>query len=279
MIGLLKDGHSNLAGWTDSLAALDASYNGWFLNYPLNQLRSIQYHYGIVFNSVFDYGITSKNAGSNGANFFGYIHIKTFNSFIDRKEYEAIDTLLKKLESNDGLIIDVRSNGGGNPDYADLIASRFAQTKKFTYKYRTRNGPGHNDFTGWTDSYLSPNYKYDKPIVVLTNRSTFSAAEGFVIDMKAQQSKTITILGDTTGGGSSDPSISELPNGWIVRVSNTQRITFEGRDYQFTGIYPDVPVWIKQSDEQLYIDSIIEAAMDVLISKSNLHINSDISSK
>jgi hypothetical protein len=260
MVMLLKDGHSNLFSSIGT-----AVYDDWYTKYPLNQFGPINNflkHYFtnyLVYNSVFDYG-KFKNYN------LGYIYLKTFDSLIDRKQYETIDTLLNIFKSTDGLIIDVRTNGGGNSLYADLIASRFAQSKKFIFKYRTRNGPGHNDFSDWAEFYLTPNPGYNKPVVVLTNRRSFSATESFVLDMKPQD--LVTIAGDTTGGGSANPLIRELPNGWIVRVSNSQRMTFEGRDFQFTGIFPDFPVWITKSDAQKNIDSILEAAINILQNKS-----------
>ncbi len=259
MISLLKDGHSNLFS---SFGI--AGYNGLYslssnLKDTLNNLQKANYFTNYkIYNSVFNYG------KFNNYN-YGYIFLKTFDSLIDEKEYEAIDSLLNIFKSTDGLIIDVRSNGGGNTLFADIIASRFAQTKKFIYKYRIKNGAGINDFTDWIDFYLSPNLVYNKPVVVLTNRSSFSATESFVIDMKHQP--MVKIAGDTTGGGSSNPLIRELPNGWIIRVSNSQRITFEGSDYQFIGIYPDVPV--KQSETQRNIDYTIDAAIEILQNKLN----------
>lgn len=259
MIGLLKDGHSNLFSQYGTFG-----YNGLYsllinIKDTLNPTQKAYYFTNYkVCNSVFNYG-RFKNYN------FGYIFLKTFESTIDEKQYEAIDTIINIFRYTDGLIIDVRSNGGGDPLYADLIASRFAQTEKFIYKYRTRNGPRHNDFIDWVYFSLAPNAKYFKPIVVLTNRSSFSATECFVIDMKAQP--MVKIVGDTTGGGSSFPLIRELPNGWIIRISNTQRITFEMRDYQYTGIYPDVPVKVLKNDPQKNTDAILDAAIKILQNK------------
>ena len=58
---------------------------------------------------------------------------------------------------------------------------------------------------------------WGKPVVVLCNRSTFSAANNFVSVMKCLPG--VTVAGSTTGGGSGMPFSSELTNGWGVRFS------------------------------------------------------------
>jgi C-terminal processing protease CtpA/Prc len=54
-------------------------------------------------------------------------------------------------------------------------------------------------------------------VVVLCNRSTYSAANNFVSVMKTLPN--VTIVGSTTGGGSGMPFSSELSNGWAIRFS------------------------------------------------------------
>jgi C-terminal processing protease CtpA/Prc len=102
----------------------------------------------------------------------------------------------------------------------------------------------------------------DKPVAVLTNRGSFSATEWFVLFMQLQAN--VTIVGDTTGGGGAVPISRELPNGWILRVSNTQTKLASGKVFQKSGIAPDVPVWITESDEQKNVDTILESAIALL---------------
>ncbi|WP_438589109.1 S41 family peptidase [Duncaniella dubosii] len=56
-----------------------------------------------------------------------------------------------------------------------------------------------------------------KTVIVLANRSTFSAANNFVSVMKLLPG--VRVVGATTGGGSGMPYSSELPCGWSVRFS------------------------------------------------------------
>ncbi len=251
MSNLLKDGHVNLFNWNSI-----SSYAGWYDKYPLNQINIKRYLEAIQYpNNIITYAkIRSHN--------IGYLTIKTFGG--DNEYFRVVDQFVEKYSNTDGIIIDVRSNGGGSSINADTIASRFTDTKYFTVKSRYRNGPGHNDFTEWIDRYVQPAGKiiYTKPVAVLTNRRCFSATEGFLADMDVLPN--VTIIGDTSGGGSGNPIQKILPNGWLIRLSNSQAQLPSGRDYQFTGIYPDEPVWISRADSASGVDTILETAIGII---------------
>ena len=55
-----------------------------------------------------------------------------------------------------GLIIDIRSNGGGNLTNADLLASRFCNEKTLVGYTQHKTGPGHNDFSDLEPRYIEP---------------------------------------------------------------------------------------------------------------------------
>lgn len=250
MIQLLKDGHSDLyTGFATYY------YTGWYSNYPVNQLPSINNYFGYL-ASTQDHNIFYGKIYSTN---IGYIYISTFEG--DSSAYSIIDQILTQFSTTDGIIIDVRSNGGGNTANGTVISKRFADSVRFICKDRYRNGPGHDDFTPWYNEYTRPggNVHYGKPVAVLTNRLCYSATSHFLLEMSVLPQ--VVVIGDTTGGGSAQPITRELPNGWIVRVSNSQRLTPEGRDYQFTGLYPDIPVWITHSDAVKRRDTILETAI------------------
>jgi C-terminal processing protease CtpA/Prc len=71
-------------------------------------------------------------------------------------------------------------------------------------------------------------------------------------------------VGDTTGGGSAIPILRELPNGWILRISNSQLMLPSGTDFQNTGLYPQFPIWITSQDAENGIDTILEKAISIL---------------
>ena len=132
-----------------------------------------------------------------------------------------LDEVLAYLATASALIIDVRDNGGGSISNVETLVRRFITEKMRAGSICHKTGPGHGDFSEPYDFYFdtAPEGRmcWGKPVVVLCNRSTFSAANNFVSIMKYVPG--VTIVGSTTGGGSGMPFSSELPNGWGVRFS------------------------------------------------------------
>ena len=163
-----------------------------------------------------------------------------------------------------GLILDIRNNGGGLLSNADRIASRFAEEEVLVGYIQHKTGPGHDDFSEPYPLYLAPSerFRWLRPVVVLTNRQCYSAANDFVQKMRVLP--YVTTMGDRTGGGSGLPFTSELPNGWSVRFSASPMLDADQRHTEF-GIDPDIPVDMTDEDMQKGLDTIIEAAIRYLL--------------
>jgi len=255
MLNELKDGHVNLA------SSFDVSrYWKWYLDYPDNFNSTILYSDRYLGKSYriaggFNYNVIPKTA-------IGYIYYGDFSSgFSGANLSYAIAT----LGNCDGIIIDVRNNSGGVLTYAEDIATRFT-SQSITYGYmRHKTGPGHDDFSAPIAQNLTP-YSGNsiltnwvkKPVVVLTNRSCYSATNDFVCIMK--QLPNVAIIGDQSGGGGGLPMNSELPNGWMVRYSACPMYDTNMDNIEF-GITPDIKVDMSSTDIAKGIDTIIETAM------------------
>ena len=164
------------------------------------------------------------------------------------------------MKTCDGLIIDVRNNGGGNLTTAEKVAARFTNEKVLTGYISHKTGPGHQDFSEPKPVYLEPamdRVRWQKKAVVLTNRRSYSATNDFVNSMK--QLPLVTVIGDKTGGGSGLPFTSEIPNGWSIRFSASPMFDPEMNQLEF-GIDPDIKVDISTEDYARGIDTIIEEA-------------------
>lgn len=227
----------------------------YFEAYPLNQITLAEEHYFDTYTTgrIFDYGMIRDAP-------VGYIKIKTFEGAPE--DFEQIGAILKEMQNTEKLIIDVRGNLGGKIANTHIITSRLADTVRYYGQYRTRNGAKHDDFTAWTALFVSPasaTIRVTQPVTLLTNRRSYSATEWFVL--AARTLPHIQVVGDTTGGGSAIPVYRELPNGWLLRIANTQLQTLAGHDFQNTGLYPDVPLWISAEDEARGVDTILEYAM------------------
>jgi hypothetical protein len=192
----------------------------------------------------------------------GYIVIPSFSG--KSSDFEAIDDAIDKFSSKKGIIIDVRNNLGGGSQNAEIVASRFANKKVIYGKKSAKIGPNKDDFTPWTDLYIEPLGKsqFLKPVVVLTNRSSFSATEWFLMMM--QNFPNVRIVGDTTSGGLSSSAPRELPNGWIYKLSTQRIIRPDGSTPEGKGIIPNYTVWISQNDVAQGRDKILEKAIELL---------------
>mgnify|MGYP000220222485 CR=1 FL=1 len=250
MVNELRDGHVNLHS---SLAS--SQYREWFDAYPRNFSDSIQSIYlrkDYVNSSGLTYQILENN--------IGYIYCESFSDGIGDGN---LDQTLNRLAVCDGLILDVRNNGGGNLTTAQKLAARFTDEKVLVGYMCHKKGPGHADFSEPKPVFLEPSngIRWQKKVVVLTNRRSYSATNDFVNSMK--QLPHVTILGDKTGGGSGLPFSSELPNGWSIRFSASPMFDPEMNQLEF-GIAPDRKVDMTSEDMRRGKDTMIEQACDLL---------------
>lgn len=256
MIDELRDGHTNL-----SAPFATSYYRQWWSDYPQNyDARLIQQHY-FNFNyrslGTVDYGILDSNVG--------YMHYGSFETALGAGN---IDYILAYLAGTQGLIIDVRDNGGGNLTNVDDLVSRFITHRTLAGYIIHKTGPGHNDFSEPFAYHIDPpapgHLSWNKPVIVLTNRSTFSAANNFVSIMKLLPG--VTIVGDVTGGGSGMPFSSEMPNGWGIRFSACSILDAEGNTTEF-GVQPSegCKVDMNATDAQNGHDTILDYAVALIL--------------
>ncbi|MEG1998537.1 MAG: S41 family peptidase, partial [Bacteroidales bacterium] len=186
----------------------------------------------------------------------GYMYYGSFSSAIGDGN---LDEILFAFSGCDGIIIDVRSNGGGVITNVEKIASRFIKNEIVSGYIRHKVSPEHNHFSDFYPIVIKPadskRIKYCGPIAVLTNRSCFSATNDFVSVMK--QLPQVAVIGDRTGGGSGLPFSSSLPNGWSLRFSASPIVNALKEEIEF-GIDPTVKVNLTATTET---DNIIDAAV------------------
>lgn len=250
MLGELKDGHVNM------YASFDASrYWSWKEDYAANFSDSLYRKYIGT-----DYRIAGSLRYLTLDDNVGYVYCGTFESGIGSGN---IDDMLAYLAPCVGLILDVRENGGGQLTYAEKLAARFTNEKTLVGYMCHKTGTGHSDFSDAEEQWIKPSsgVRWQKEVIVLTNRSVYSAANEFVKYMKCFDN--VTVVGDVTGGGAGLPFSSELPNGWSIRFS---ACPMYDRDMQCTefGIEPDYNVQMTDEDFAKGEDTIIEYARQLL---------------
>lgn len=269
MLYTLKDGHVNL-----SSAKRTSFYDEWYQGYDWNYREDILYQTYLGSASSGYYtaaGLKYKIFDNN----IGYIRYESFSAGVGNGN---LDEVLLYLSPCNGLIIDVRDNGGGNLTNSTRIAARFTNEKTLTGYIQHKTGPGHNDFSEMEPIYLEPSnsIRWQKKVVLLTNRHCYSATNDFVNAMHSlnndNEEQRIFQVGDQTGGGSGLPFSSELPNGWSVRFSASPHFNKYKKPLE-NGIEPDVYVnmdkileeGIEHGDaESQKKDALIERAFEIL---------------
>lgn len=250
MLSELKDGHVNLMASHDM-----TRYWSWMESYPSNFDTSIQDKYlGTDFSIAG--GLYYKILEDN----IGYIYYGSFSRDVGEGN---ISQVLSRMSICKGIIFDIRGNGGGSLTNVERLSSRFFNERTQVGYIAHKTGKGHEDFSKLYPKYVesSNGIRYQKPVVVLTNRGCYSAANDFVNVMK--NAPNATIIGDKTGGGSGLPFSSELPNGWSIRFSASPMYNINKEHIEF-GIEPDIKVELLESDKKRDKDTIIEKAREII---------------
>jgi tricorn protease len=182
----------------------------------------------------------------------GYLHISAMSMPSFRKFEEELYSV---GAGKDGLVIDVRENGGGST--ADHLLTALTQPVHAITVARG-GGPGYPQ-----DRKVYGTW--NKPIVVLCNQNSFSNAEIFshaIKTLKRGQLVGVPTAGGviSTGGTSiMDAGFLRLPTrGWFVLTT--------GQDMELNGAVPDHVVWPQPGDLAQGKDRQLQKAVEVLLS-------------
>lgn len=253
MLGELKDGHVNLYSDFDR-----SRYWKWFTDYPANFSSELIYSDRYLGDNYHIAG--GMRYGKIDGGTIGYIY---YGDFSNRFSDVNINYIFNYFKDCDGLILDVRNNGGGYLDLSEQLASYFFKNDTITGYIQYKTGDGHSDFSKAT-TVKTPAHKtlkWTKPVAVLSNRMSYSATNSFIVRMK--MAPNAIVIGDKSGGGGGLPLSSEIPNGWMVRFSACPMYDANMQHTEW-GIDPDIKVDMAASDETIGIDSIIEKAIEEL---------------
>lgn len=255
MLKELRDGHINLTSMYGT-----SFYWDWHLEHPKNFSDSIQRNYLGT-----DFRLTNGIKYTTLPDSIGYMYVGSFSGSFSTAN---LSQMIYNLKDTKAIILDIRNNGGGMLTSAEKLASLFTD-EKIQYGYmQHKTGKGHNEFSEPEPLYLEPGDGsiWLRPVVVLTNRSVYSAANHFALIMR--ELPHVAIVGDRTGGGSALPLNSTLPNGWQVRLSACPTLDLQRKHTEF-GIDPDIKVDITSHDWNRGRDTIIETAKALIFAFYN----------
>ncbi len=197
----------------------------------------------------------------------GYIHIKSFLGVAGGRDWiRDLDEVIEDLDQCEGIIVDVRNNGGGFTRN-DLYAASLFIDREITYYFSSlKTGPGPNDFGDPIAKIVNPhpgNAGYVKKNAVLTNRFTASGGEAFTLILNNLPYSTQ--IGDTTMGAIGEVShVAQLPNGWTLNYPCTLSVLPDGTSPEGIGIAPDIEINNTLEDVNAGRDKVVEYAIECL---------------
>jgi hypothetical protein len=176
---------------------------------------------------------------------------------------------LQNARSVKGIIIDLRSNPGG--DIADLnfIAGKLVNDNVNFGSTRSKMGTGKLDYLPWVTSNISHDNSYNvsAPIILLGDNFTASLAETFILALKKKDN--CFFIGENTYGATGPLSDSNIFNSGSFDVGNfmsveTSSVEFNGEKGDFfegRGIAPDIYVPFSYNKLAAGIDMPLERAI------------------
>jgi tricorn protease len=189
--------------------------------------------------------------GSEGR--LGYLHIRAMNmsSF-----YEFERQLYNVGYGKDGLVIDVRDNGGGST--TDLLLTALTQPRHAITVPRG-GGQGYPQdravFASWS-----------KPIIVLCNQNSYSNAEIFSHAIKTL--KRGKVVGVQTAGGVVSTGSATIDDVGRIRVPfRGWFLLNDGQDMERNGCLPDETIWPMPGELPAGIDRQLDRAVELLLAE------------
>ena len=186
-------------------------------------------------------------------NKIGYIAITEFDEVTSTQFRDALTTL--DGQGMNGLVIDLRNNGGGLLDAVVDMLDRMLP-KGTIVSTQDKYGEG-------VEYKSSDKEFFDKPLAVLINGNSASASEVFA--GAVQDYKLGTLVGTTSFGKGIVQSVIPLKDGSAIKLTTSKYYTPNGRNIHGTGIDPDVEV---ELDSELKKKAVIEKDEDNQLQKA-----------
>lgn len=167
----------------------------------------------------------------------GYLKITTFSNTTYKQFREALESLEK--EGINGLVIDLRDNGGGYLNPAVEIAEMFVEKGKNIYGLESKsNVEMYKDSTS-----ESRNYK----VSIIINGGTASASE--ILTAALKESYNAITVGTTSYGKGTVQDTNELSTGGMVKYTTAYWLTPNGNKINEKGITPDINIESKEGED------------------------------
>ena len=174
-------------------------------------------------------------------NNIGYIKIDSFDEKASSKFKDAYNELNKK--DIQGLIIDVRNNGGGILDEVLEIADYALNKDNIILVTKDKDGKEEIEKS-------KKNPIITQPIVILVNENTASASE--ILTAALKENGRATVIGETTYGKGVIQELLTLSDGSGIKITIEEYYTPNKNKINEIGIAPDKEISLPESVTSIY---------------------------
>jgi carboxyl-terminal processing protease len=201
----------------------------------------------------------------------------------------VIDTFINRIATRTsaikGIILDVRSNNGGELIDMDFLVGRLISSAMVFGYTRTKDGPGRLDYGPWEPATAQPlaDFPINIPVIILADNHSVSMAEQTA--MAVHTLPTGTIVGEHTWGangpltasinfddgqfyiginanaGNGSPSFSSYG---FVYTSSAEFRYIDGVNYEGKGFPPDHPVPYNPQALAVHDDPQLDTAISLI---------------
>ncbi|MGB3050083.1 MAG: S41 family peptidase [Polyangiales bacterium] len=164
-----------------------------------------------------------------------YVRIKAFQDGSTRQLSDALDEAVVQLRKRggvQGLLLDLRDNGGGLLHEAVGVSDEFLSSGVIV----STRGRGGETISQYSARRAGTRPKW--PMVVLINENTASASE--IVAGALQDHKRAVLVGVRTFGKGSVQNVFELPGGSALKLTTYRYYAPSGNSIQAEGIAPDL---------------------------------------
>ena len=194
----------------------------------------------------------------------GKVAILRIDAFTQSVALEFSRALPDVLENAESIVLDLRSNGGGDAEAMADVASLFLDDGINLGKFADRSGASFELQTYSKRLWRVPQLTRIKlPLVVLTSESTSSAAEIMVAALQMKGRARVVGAG-TCGCVLAIRNRHPLPDGGLLDVSEFDYRTAAGVRLEGLGIKPDKTITLTRNDVYSRRDAALEVAKNVL---------------
>ncbi|MEO8701608.1 MAG: S41 family peptidase [Kofleriaceae bacterium] len=210
------------------------------------------------------------------------IALVTIRSFMDASVADQFVAKRAELRRARGIILDVRTNGGGDGSLAVRIVNELTAKPFHSSTWKTRQhiaaykawGKAGNLlyaayaadaawFEGGSDRMTPPpGPKITAPVVVLVGRGTASAAEDLLVMLDSIQ--RAELVGEPSLGSTGQPLMFLLPGGAIARVCTKRDGFADGRELVGYGVQPHVRIERTLASVRAHDDVVLARGLEVL---------------